>query len=50
MAALSSRARFVVADRCGHGIAQENPDLVAREVRLIREQLTASDPLRRARA
>lgn len=42
LAELSSRSRFVVAERCGHGIAQENPDLVAGEVRLMREPLAAS--------
>jgi pimeloyl-ACP methyl ester carboxylesterase len=38
LAALSRRGRFIVADRCGHGIAQEDPDLVAQEVRQMHEQ------------
>ena len=37
LAALSSRSRFVIAEHCGHTIAQEDPDLVADEVRRIRE-------------
>ena len=39
LAGLSERSRFIVAERCGHGIAQEDPDLVAGEVRLMRDQL-----------
>lgn len=39
LSALSGRSRFVVAERCGHGVAQEDPDLVAREVRSMREQV-----------
>jgi pimeloyl-ACP methyl ester carboxylesterase len=39
LATLSRRTRFIVAEQCGHGIAQEDPDLVAQEVRLMHEHI-----------
>jgi len=35
LAALSPQSRFVVAERAGHAIAQEQPDLVANEIRAL---------------
>lgn len=39
LTALSDRGCLIVADRCGHGIAQEDPDLVAQEIRQVVEQV-----------
>lgn len=42
LAALSRQAHFIVAQGCGHGIAQEDPDLVAHEIRSIQERIRGS--------
>jgi hypothetical protein len=35
LATLSSRSAVIVAERCGHSIAQENPDLVATAIEAV---------------